>query len=304
VSPAGLRVPEPAGPSGPESDRLHRFLFESTQVRGELVSLDASWRAVLGLADYPPAVGAQLGQALSAVTLLSATIKFQGSLILQAQGSGPLRTLVAQATHERQLRGLARWGGRVPDSGLPQVFGEGHLVMTVAPRRGKRYQGIVALQGGCLADALHTYFTRSEQLGTRLWLAADAGRACGLLLQALPGPEGGREDWERISMLGATLVPEELLSLAPRELLYRLFHQERVRLLDPEPVSFRCTCSRRRVGDTLRALGRAEIDAVLRERGTVEVDCEFCNRHYSFDPVDVELLFASEPPPPAPPGWH
>jgi molecular chaperone Hsp33 len=257
------------------------------------VSLDVSWRAILELGRYPAPVRAQLGQALAATALLSATVKFQGSMILQIRSSGPLRTLVAQATDQRQLRGLARWEGEVPDATLVSVFGDGYLVLTVEPRNGKRYQGTVALDGNSLADALNNYFIQSEQLATRLWLSADARRASGLLLQALPEPEAQREDWVRLTTLAATASAGELVTLPTEGLLYRLFNEEPVRLLDPEPVSFRCTCSRQRVADTLQALGKGETDAIIDEQGSVEVDCEFCNRHYSFDAVDVEQIFAS-----------
>jgi molecular chaperone Hsp33 len=189
----------------------------------------------------------------------------------------------------------------VPDADLADAFGDGRLVLTVDPRQGTRYQGIVPLEGPDLAAVLGRYFTRSEQLPTRLWLAADGRRAAGLLVQALPSEAGHEADWERIALLAGTVNSEELLSLAPTELLHRLFNQERVRLFDPEPVAFRCTCSRARIEETLQALGREDVRELVRETGSVEVDCEFCNRHYSFDAVDVEALFtgvtaAAEPP--------
>ncbi|MGB5832109.1 MAG: Hsp33 family molecular chaperone HslO [Thiohalocapsa sp.] len=274
-------------------DSLHRFVFERLGVRGELVRLDASFRAVLDRHSYPGAVQRPLGEALAAVLLLTATLKFEGSLILQAQGDGPLRTLVAQGTHNRTVRGLARWDGDVPQGDLAQLFGDGRLVLTLDPVRGERYQGIVPLQGSGLGAAIEAYFGASEQLPTRLWLAVDGRRAVGLMLQRMPGGGEDEDGWNRTTMLADTVTEEELLRLPVRDLLRRLFHEEDVRLFEPEPVAFRCGCSRGRIAETLRAMGRQEVDDIVEERGSVDVTCEFCNRDYSFDAVDAHELFAN-----------
>jgi molecular chaperone Hsp33 len=276
-----------------DTDALQRFLFEGTQVRGELVHLDASWRAVLSRHPYPETVRGPLGEALAATVLLTGTLKFDGALILQVQGEGPLRTLVAQATHGRTIRGLARWEGAVPAGAIKAVFGTGRLVLTLEPEGGERYQGIVPLFGANLAEALETYFRTSEQLGTRLWLAAGPQRAAGLLLQRLPGYQGGEDDWTRIATLADTLTGEELTGLPTETLLHRLFHEEDLRLFEPEPVAFRCTCSRGRIEETLRALGEEELEATLAQEGQVEVSCEFCNRIYRWDLVDARQIFTA-----------
>jgi molecular chaperone Hsp33 len=276
-----------------DTDALHRFLFEGTEVRGELVHLDASWRAVLTRHPYPETVRGPLGEALAATVLLTGTLKFDGALILQVQGAGPLRTLVAQATHGRTIRGLARWEGQVPAGAIEAVFGPGRLVLTLEPERGERYQGIVPLFGANLAEALETYFRTSEQLGTRLWLAAGPERAAGLLLQRLPGHHGAEEDWTRVVTLADTLTQEELTGLPTETLLHRLFHEENLRLFEGEPVAFRCTCSRGRIEQTLRALGQEEVEATIAQEGQVEVSCEFCNRIYRWDLVDARQLFAA-----------
>lgn len=261
-------------------------------MRGALVHLDASWQAVLERHPYPPAVQRPLGHALAAAVLLSSTVKFEGALILQVEASGPLRTLVAQATDQRTLRGLARWEGDVPEAAdLDGVFGAGRLVLTANAPGGERYQGVVALEGASLARALESYFARSEQLPTRLWLAADGRGAAGLLLQRLPDAAGDEDAWPRTAMLADTLRDEELLGLGTEALLRRLFSEETVRLFDGEPVAFRCGCSRERVEGLLRALGRAEVDEALAEQGAIEVTCEFCNRLYLVDRVDADLLF-------------
>jgi molecular chaperone Hsp33 len=277
-----------------EFDSFQRFLFEDLGIRGELVRLDASWQAVLERHPYPPAVSSQLGQALAAVLLLSATIKFKGSLILQAQGHGPLNTLVAQATHQRTIRGLAHWRGEVTGETLSDIYGPGHLVLTVQNEDSEPYQGIVALEGDHLAEAIETYFSRSEQLATRLWLAADEQRAAGLLIQELPAKQRDRDDWMRVEYLADTVTEGELLNLPSQELLYRLFNEESVRLFDSEPISFRCGCSRERIESVLLTLGNHEMESILEQEDSVEVGCEFCNRRYHFDRVDIGGLFAHE----------
>ena len=286
-------------------DYLQRFVFENTSVRGEFVRLDASWKQVLARHVYPVIVREQLGQALAATVLLSATIKFRGSLVLQAQSEGPLTMLVAQVTSERTVRGLACWRGGVQPGTLEHIFGRGRLVMTVAPADGgERYQGIVALEGTNLAAALHTYFERSEQLSTALWLAADHACAVGLLLQRLPGERGDADVWNRAQRLAATVTDKELLCLPSLVLLQRLFGYEDVRVFDPEPVLFRCTCSLARLQVAVVALGREESVDILREKGTIEARCEFCNQRYQLDSVDVERLFATSLSPEVPTTRH
>lgn len=280
-----------------DQDQLFRFTFEQLGVRGEWVQLAASWRAVLERHHYPPTVRTQLGQALASVLLLSGTIKFKGSLILQIQGEGPLGTLVAQATDDRTIRGMAHWQGEVPDAALSEVFGAGRLVLS-ADKGGERYQGVVGLEGERLADAFEAYFRQSEQLPTRLWLAADGERAAGLLLQRLPAEHGDDEDWSRIGILAETVSDAELLGLPAEELLRRLFHEERVRLYEPEPVAFRCRCSVERIKSALRGMGRDEVEDIIAEQGEIRAHCEFCNREYRFDRVDVEHLFAPGALPP------
>lgn len=287
------------------SDKLFRFTFEDSAIRGEIVVLSASWHAAMSRHEYAPAVMRYLGDALAATTLLSGTIKFKGSLILQLQGDGALRTLVAQATDSREIRGMAHaTTHEVPDDRLAEALGNGRMVLSAEGLNGERYQGIVAVEGARLADAVETYFTESEQLASRVWLATDEKTVAGLLLQRLPGQagdlEGADEDWRRICLLAETIRDTELLGLPPEKVLHRLFHEETLRLYEPESVSFRCACSRKRISQALLGLGRDEVDAIIAERGTVDADCEFCNAHYSFDAVDIAALFSdatSVPPP-------
>ena len=277
-------------------DNLHRFIFSAGGVRGELIQLDASYRAVLHERNYPEPVAQQLGEALAAVSLLSATIKYQGSLILQTQAQGPLHTLVAQATHAGSIRGLARWREASTLSAGESLFGEGRLVITLEPEKGEPYQGIVSLSNQSLSESLEAYFEHSEQLSTRLWLAADNQTAVGLMLQILPGSDQESAHWESILSLAQTVTRQELLTLDAETLLYRLFHEEGVRMLDSSPVAFRCQCNQERIANALRTFERAELDEILREEGVISVDCEFCNKHYAFDRVDLEALLSDKVP--------
>jgi len=285
----------------PDNDLLHRFIIENTRVRGEMVHLQASWQAVLERYDYPENVQSILGEAFAACALLSATIKYEGSLILQIRGDGPLHLLVVQATSEGTLRGLARWNSDVPEHDLKNIFGNGQMAITIEPPTGEPYQGIIALQGEHIQDAIENYFKQSEQLNTRLWLAANKSVCTGFLLQELPesrkdNPSNLGDDhnsWQHAEALGNTLSNEELLSLSTKETLHRLFHEDDIRLFEPSPLSFRCNCSNDRIGKLIISLGLDESRKIILEEGEIQVDCEFCNAQYIFDSVDVENLFAS-----------
>lgn len=277
-----------------KQDILHRFLFEELGVRGEWVQLAESWQAAKAHQNNNGFLTELLGQTLAAVTLLSATIKFTGSMILQAQGSGALTTLVGQATHERKIRGLVRSQGEVSPAPLAELFKEGRLVLTIEMAEGEPYQGIVPIEGGTLASALETYFHQSEQLKTRLWLFADEHRAAGLLLQELPDQKHFQADWERIELLASTVTAKEFLALDCHQMLHRLFHEEKIRLFEAEPVAFECVCSRQRIARTLRAMGRPELSSILAEQGQIDVVCEFCGAQYLFDAVDIESLLATD----------
>ena len=283
----------------PDNDLLHRFVIENTRVRGEMVHLQASWQAVLERHDYPQNVRTILGEAFAACALLSATIKYDGSLILQIRGDGPLHLLVVQATSQGTLRGLARWHGEVPEHNLQAIFGQGQMAMTIESPDGEPYQGIIDLQGESIKDAIETYFNQSEQLHTRLWLASDDTRCSGFLIQEMPAsettlaePEQAQNDWEHAEHLANTLSKEELLSLGTMEILHRLFHQEDIRLFEPGPLSFRCGCSTERIEQMILALGLQEARELVEEQGEIRVDCEFCNAHYRFDNINIETLFA------------
>ncbi|MGZ8200116.1 MAG: Hsp33 family molecular chaperone HslO [Methylosarcina sp.] len=280
-----------------ELDFLRRFLFDELGVRGEWVKLASSWRQAKLHQSASPIVEQQLGQALAAVVMLSATIKFSGSIILQAQGNGNFRTLVAQSTHDRKIRGLVRCKEDVQAGSLEEMFGQGRLVITIEPENSESYQGIVPLRGNNLAVALQTYFKQSEQLRTRLWLFANETHAAGLLLQELPSQAWSKSDWERLELLADTVTEKELLELDCAQLLHRLFHEEKVRLFDAEPVEFGCSCSREKLDRTLRTFSRSELEEILQEKGMIEAGCEFCNELYRFDRLDIEKILLEETSP-------
>jgi molecular chaperone Hsp33 len=283
------------------SDSLQRFIFENAPIRGEIVHLDATWRAVLERRAYPPRVRDILGELMAAAALLTSTLKFDGRLIMQVQGSGPVSLLVVECTSDRTMRAIAQWQGEVPDAPLSELVGDGRLAVTIDPLKGKeRYQAIVELEGLSVAEAFENYFARSEQLATRLWLASDTRQAAGMLLQRLPdSPLSDDEAWIRAVHLGSTITREELLALPVREIIHRLYHEEDIRLFSRMPVSFRCSCSRQRVENVLRMLGHDEVHAILAEQGSIRVDCEFCGDSFEFDRIDAEQLFAGIRSPPA-----
>jgi molecular chaperone Hsp33 len=280
-----------------QQDSLHRFIFEHTPIRGELVRLDATWQSVLQNHDYPPVLLKAMGELMAAAALLAATLKLQGALVLQLQGQGPVTLLVVECTGEMTMRATAKWSGELESGTLRELVGDGRFVITLDPKNGNQaYQGIVPLEGDSIADILQNYMLRSEQLETRLFLTADENQAAGMLLQKLPGqPEQDQDAWHRAGILAETVKPDELLHLSAETLLQRLFSEEDLRLFEAQPIRFHCSCSREGVSNMLRMLGREEIDSVLAEQGSVEVNCDFCNRHYAFDAVDVEQVFALEP---------
>ncbi len=286
-----------------ETDRLRRFLFEDAPLRGHWVRLSESWRAAREHQVLPAPALTLLGESLAAVALVSASLKFRGTLTLQLLGSsGAVSMLVAQATDERTLRGVAQVNEDAVERGSAfrdQIDG-GRLVVSVEQGEGVApWQGIVPLEGESLATCLARYFEVSEQLPTVLVLAANTESAAGVLLQKLPAPgrqgeaaaAGARDLWEEATALLATLGADELLQIDPELLLRRLFGAHDLRLFEAEPVAFACRCDRERVSALLRGLGRAEIDSILEEQGAVTVTCEFCRKPYRFDAVDAARLF-------------
>lgn len=293
------------------SDTLQKFMIESSLVRGELVEISDTWQQIQMRRDYPPAVRTMLGEMLSAAALLSANLKFNGSIIMQIHGDGPVQLLVVECDSTLRVRAMAklREGAEVSDDATLQQLvnqqGNGRFAITLDPNDKlpgqQAYQGIVALDGDTVATVIENYMMRSEQLDTRLWLAADGNVARGLLLQKLPSDGGidlkladDGDTWNRAVMLASTMQNSELLETDIMTLMQRLYWEETLRVFEPRHPSFHCGCSREKVGDMLKMLGKAEVDDALAELGLLAVNCEFCGQDYSFDKVDCVQLFATE----------
>jgi molecular chaperone Hsp33 len=281
------------------ADRSQRFLFEEADIRGENVHLDSAYREILAIHQYAYGVGRLLGEFLSAAVLLSTNLKFKGKLILQVRSEGQIPLLMVECDDSLQVRGIARGAEHATSNSNDQLLCNGQLAITVDPTNGQRYQSIVPLRQGTLAQSLDAYFEQSEQLKTRIWLAADGQWAGGLLLQELPAQITNNEtqrlqQWEHACSLAATVREAELLELGTEQLLYRLYHQDPVRLFEPSPVSFRCTCSRERTYNALSTLPPPELEELLEELGSITMDCEFCNQRYIFNRSDLAVVLAGD----------
>lgn len=289
-------------------DQLLKFGFTGARVRGELVQLANAWREMTVHRRYPPAVMCVLGEMIAAAALLASNIKFNGALVMQIYGDGPLQLLVVECQSDLALRATAKIRDEAiaDDISLHDLMnrhGRGRFSITLDPKDplpGQQpYQGIVALEGNSVAEILQNYMRQSEQLETRLWLASNDAVAAGLLLQRLPGESGSEAvptddaGWEHLLALARTVTAEELLELSPAEIAHRLFWQESLEHYPPVTPRFQCTCSRERIAKMLISLGHEEVDSILAEQGSVTVTCEFCGRTYGFDPVDTAQLFAA-----------
>lgn len=278
------------------SNVLNRYLFEDLSVRGELVQLDEAYQRIISSKEYPAPIQKLLGELLVSTTLLTATLKFEGSITLQLQGDGPVSLVVINGDHDQKIRGVARFEGDIADDAtIHDMMGKGHLVITIDPKKGERYQGIVGLEGDNLSEILEAYFANSEQLKTRLWLRTGEhegkAHAAGMLIQVMPDGTGSPDDFEHLEQLTNTVKDEELFGLEANELLYRLYNQEKVRVFEPQPVEFFCGCSRERSGAAIITIERTEINDILAEIGSISLHCDYCGTNYSFDEAEVSELF-------------
>ena len=278
------------------NNTLHRYLFEDLSVRGELVQLDDAYQQIISSKEYPKAVQNLLGELLVATTLLTATLKFEGSITLQLQGDGPVSLVVINGDNDQKVRGVARFDGEISDDAtLHQLMGKGYLVITIAPKDGERYQGVVALDGKDLAACFEGYFERSEQLKTRLWLRLGEfegkPHAAGMLLQIMPDGTGSADDFEHLEQLTDTIKNEELFGLEAEDVLYRLYNQDKVQLFEPQTVEFFCGCSRERSAGAIVTIDRAEVDDIIKTEGKVSLHCDYCGTSYNFDSIDVANIF-------------
>lgn len=282
-------------------DLLQRFIFENEPVRGEYVKLTECLQSILNEHQYPESVRKLLGESLCAAVLLSAIIKFKGRLTLQFKGKGKLRLLLAQCDDQYHMRGLAKYDGEMTYDELMASFKEGILMILLdSGVQGQRYQGIVEWQGSSLAESIEGYFKNSEQLPTKIWLCATEKNAAGFFLQVIPAAGGEAREleneitapgWYRITQLTEAADMSVLQDTQYPDFLSQIFPQETIRVFDPSSVTFKCTCTRKRGEDAISLLGREEAEEELRDKQVIVVTCEFCNKEYEFDRVDVETIF-------------
>lgn len=287
-------------------DTLQRYLFNQANVRGELVQLQSTYQSILDSYAYPPQIQILLGELMAATSLLNATLKFEGEIGLQIQSEGIVKYAVVNGTHDLKLRGVARWDESVSE--LPDNFGDlfhkGYLVITITPKEGERYQGIVGLDQPSLSACIEEYFLQSEQLATQVRLFARneaPAMAGGTLLQILPTSSEATNiaettEFSHLSTLTETLTPEELFTLPANDVLYRLYHQEEVEIFTPKPVLFKCHCSRDKTMAALRNIDVNELNAIIAEEGSIKMNCQFCHSEYRFDVMDIASIHAGFSP--------
>ena len=296
-------------------NKLHRFIFDAHPIRGNLVQLNSTFNEALAHHAYPTLIKNALGELMAAAALLISTLKMDGVLILQIQGKGALRLLVVECDSDLRIRATAKWDEKWTDDlnngvgnlAFVDLVKNGHFIITLDPKKGEAYQGIVGIEGATIAEMLQHYMMRSQQIDTALWLECDGIRAAGMLLQKLP--DVGNIDldadaWNRINQLANTVTADELQTLSANTLLSRLFAEEDVRLFEPATVQFHCSCSQTSVASMLHMLGAEELNGILAELGKIEVNCDFCNRQYVFDAVDTTQLLITQTPVSASPAKH
>ena len=283
------------------SDQLYRYIFNQAHVRGELVQLQQSYQSILDSYDYPPVIQRLLGELMAATCLLTATLKFEGEVALQIQSEGVVKYAVINGTHDQKLRGVARWDEQLKSlpENFSELFNKGVMVITITPAEGERYQGMVSLDKPSLAECIEAYFEQSEQLATKVLLRTDVSKspanAAGVLLQVLPTTSEStqaseRPEFEHLIKLTETLTDEELFNLPAQDILYRLYHQEEAEVYQPQPVQFKCTCSRERSAAAIANVEKMELLDILAKEGEIKMNCQYCHAEYVFDAIDVESI--------------
>ncbi|MFC3034824.1 Hsp33 family molecular chaperone HslO [Pseudoalteromonas fenneropenaei] len=280
-----------------QSDLLHRYIFENLDVRGELVQLQQTYQDIIAGHDYPAEVQALLGELLVATCLLTATLKFEGQIAVQLQGDGPVKYAVINGDHQQNMRGIARLQSELRGGSIADLIGQGHMVITITPSKGERYQGIVPLTADTLAGCLESYFEQSEQLKTRLWLATSnqdgVAKASGMLLQVLPVDQAkSKTDFAHLEALTTTITASEMLDLDAQTVLTRLYHEDNPQLFTPQAVQFKCGCSREKTIDALVNVGREALLEDLAAQGEIKISCHYCLQDYRFNEDDINAIFS------------
>ncbi|KTD69669.1 MULTISPECIES: Hsp33 family molecular chaperone HslO [Legionella] len=277
-----------------ESDTLQRFIFEHANIRGEIVHIENTYQTIMSQRNYPPMVKNLLGEAIVSCLLLASSIKFQGSLNLQFQGDKRLPLLLVQCDHEFNVRAFAQFIECLETKEYAAAFLEGQMVITINQyNKTNSYQSMVPIQSTSMGENLMNYFAQSEQVSTQVWLAVNENAAAGMLLQLMPGQDTIQREqfWEYAVHLGQTVKEHELLTLDNETLLHRLYHETELRIFDSRKTQFQCRCSLEKMKQVLTVLGEEDAKELLKEQGEVAIRCDFCNKKYTFDPIDVTMLF-------------
>jgi len=284
-----------------DQDAVRKYLCDDApDARLMTVKLGQSTDDMLDHQQMPAPIKALCAELVAATCVLAHMLKFDGEMIVQIKSAGPVTMMVAECSSEGRIRATAQWDDIDHYTTFSELIGKGYMAVTVDPKHGERYQGIVPLESGSIEGCINHYFDSSEQLDTKLWLSSDATTVAGLLIQRIPDEGGSRtstaSNWETLSTLAATVTKEELASEAGPLLIYKLFHELSPRSFDPFSIRFGCSCTRERSSRAIRALGETEVKQLFAEQPSVTVDCHFCGRVYQYDQADLEWLLSDQPP--------
>lgn len=277
-----------------ESDNLQRFIFEHANIRGEIVHIEKTFQTIMNQRDYPPMVKNLLGEAIVSCLLLASSIKFEGNLTLQFQGDDRLPLLLVQCDHELNIRAFAKYTQNLEIIDYATAFLQGQMVLTISQHNQTQvYQSMVPIQATSMSENLMAYFAQSEQIATRVWLAVNDDMAAGMLLQLMPGQDTVQREqfWEYAVQLGQTVSEHELLALDNETLLYRLYNETEIRIFESRSTRFQCRCNQEKMKQVITILGEREAKDLIKEQGAIAINCDFCNQKYTFDPIDVTMLF-------------
>lgn len=280
-------------------DQIQRFLFDNANVRGEIVQLAKTYQEMLKAQPYPEAIQRVLGEMAVATSMLVATLKIEGEVSLQVQGNGAVKYALVTANDKQKMRGIARWEETPAENDFVDIFKGGIFTITITPQIGQRYQGVVAIDKPTLSQCLEGYFSQSEQLPTHIELRVDpeTKRAAGLFLQVIPDSAESSVskdnlEFEHLTKLAETLQTNELTELPFERVLHRLYHEEQIRLFEPQDVCFECSCSRTKSAMALKSMEKRELLSIVSEQGQIQMNCQFCHAEYVYDALDVEAIHA------------
>lgn len=278
-----------------QSDFLQKFIFEDANVRGNIVRISNTYKTILNQHPYPPIIKKLLGEALVSCILLTSSIKFEGEVTLQFHGDKRLPLLIVQCTDQLAVRACVKYQENLSnEKDFNSAFLEGKMVLTINQyNKTQAYQSVVPIKSTSMSENLMEYFAQSEQISTKVWFAVNEESAAGILLQLMPGENSIEKEqfWEYAVHIGQTITEDELLSLNNETILYRLYHEVKVRLFEPQGVNFSCKCTPEKMKQVLKVLGKEDLEKLLTEQEQIEVSCDFCNNKYFFDAIDVAMLF-------------